>query len=166
VSQVVIERIEEKNDGGGGVFLEIEGLTQRIRERAFELYENRDRGAGRELEDWVNAEREYLVQPEAELIEHEARYEIRVRAPGFEQSDVVVSVLPKGLIVRAAAVHNHHRSDGEVRFSEFGEKVLLRRFDFGEEIDRMKVTANLNRGVLHVRAMKAKDAGKAQGAIA
>jgi len=38
----------------------IEGLSARIEARAYEIYERRGRRIGRDLEDWLEAERETL----------------------------------------------------------------------------------------------------------
>ena len=43
-----------------------------------------------------------------------------------------------------------------VRFCEFGRKTIFRRFDLPEAINLDKVTADLNKGVLHLTAAKAK----------
>jgi HSP20 family molecular chaperone IbpA len=46
-----------------------------------------------------------------------------------------------------------------VRFCEFGQKTLFQRFDLPDTINIDKVTANLEKGILHVTALKAaKDA--------
>jgi hypothetical protein len=37
-------------------------LQDKIRQRAYELYENRDRGPGHDVEDWLRAEHEISKQ--------------------------------------------------------------------------------------------------------
>jgi len=43
-----------------------------------------------------------------------------------------------------------------VQYCEFGQKTLFRRFDLPAPINVDKVTADLNKGVLHLTAAKAK----------
>ncbi|HET9304515.1 MAG TPA: DUF2934 domain-containing protein [Candidatus Sulfotelmatobacter sp.] len=40
-------------------------VLQKIRLRAYELYEQRGRGEGHEVEDWLKAEAEVIAQPVA-----------------------------------------------------------------------------------------------------
>jgi Protein of unknown function (DUF2934) len=44
---------------------EVQDLTEQIRQRAYELYELRDRGDGHELDDWLLAESELIQKREA-----------------------------------------------------------------------------------------------------
>ena len=65
--------------------------------------------------------------------------------------------LPDSLIVKASSEHTHDKNEGNVRFCEFGQKTLFRRFDLPEPISLDKVTAYLNKGVLHLTAAKLKE---------
>jgi HSP20 family protein len=156
MSQVAIEKVDGKKAGAASVFDEMKALAERIRDRAFEMFERRGRGEGLATEDWLNAERELLQMPESELVEHEGKFEIRMNAPGFDAGDVKVTALPDALIVKALATHKHDESKGNVRFSEFSGKTLFRRFDLPAPIDLDTVTGNLAKGVLHLTALKAK----------
>jgi HSP20 family protein len=156
VSKVEIEKVDGKKAATASVLDEIKELAERVRERAFELFERRGRGNGFELEDWFNAERDLVRIPEAELIEKDGKFEVRMNAPGFDARDIKVTALPDALIVRAESTHRHDGKDGNVRFCEFGQKTLFRRFDLPETIDVDKVSADLDKGVLHLTASKAK----------
>ncbi len=45
--------------------IEVQDLTEQIRQRAYELYELRDRGDGHELDDWLLAESQLIQKREA-----------------------------------------------------------------------------------------------------
>ncbi len=156
MTQVAVEKVNGNKAGAASIFDEMKALEEQIRRRAFEIFEQRSAGAGFETEDWLNAERDLLRTPESELVEQDGRFEIQVSTPGFHAADVHVTALPDALIVKARSTHKHDESKGAVRFSEFGGKTLFRRFDLPEPIDVDKVTANLDRGVLHLTALKAK----------
>jgi len=81
---------------------------------------------------------------------------VRVSAPGFDPEDVQVTALPDALIVKAASTHMHDKSEGDVRFCEFGQKTLFRRFELPAEIDPDGVTASLDKGMLDLTAPKAR----------
>jgi HSP20 family molecular chaperone IbpA len=156
MSHVGIEKANENKGVTASVFDEIKALSDRIRERAFELFERRGAGEGSALNDWVNAEHDLLYSCESEVVEQAGKFEVRMNAPGFDPAELKVTVLPDSLIVRAMSSHTHDSDKGEVRLCEFGQKTLFRRFDLPEPINVDKVTANLEKGVLHLTALKAK----------
>ena len=168
MSQVAIEKVDGKNIPAVSIFDEIKTLSERIRRRAYEIFELRGKADGSAVEDWLNAERDLLQIPESELVEQDDKFEVKVNAPGFNLGDVHVTAMPDALIVRASSTHKHDESEGNVRFCEFGQRTLFRRFDLPKPINLDKVTANLDKGVLQLTAMKVKraDVPKAQASAA
>lgn len=156
MSHVAIEKVDETKIETASVFEEIKALTERIRERAFNMFEGRGGGDGFDKDDWLNAERDLLCACESDLVEKDGRFEVRMNAPGFDPGEVKVTALPDALIVNASSRHTHEKNEDHVRFCEFGQKTLFRRFDLPEAINLDKVTADLNKGVLHLTAAKAK----------
>jgi HSP20 family protein len=154
MSQVAIEKVDVKKDAAPSVFEELRALSERIRQRAFEIFEGRRDSDGTAVSDWLAAERDLLRIPESEMIEKDGEYDVRVSAPGFEPEEVQVTALPDALIVKAVSTHKHDKSEGDVRFCEFGQKTLFRRFDLPEEIDLDRVKASLDNGVLSLTAPK------------
>jgi Protein of unknown function (DUF2934) len=49
-------------------------IAEKVRSRAFEVFQNRGGADGHSLDDWLLAEREIVESPEAELIEHGANF--------------------------------------------------------------------------------------------
>jgi HSP20 family protein len=134
---------------------DMEALTERIRVRAYELFEGRHNGDGSALNDWLTAETGLLLTPASDLIESDDKFELQVAVPGFDANDIDVSASQDALLVRAKNTHNHEKTEGSVRFCEFGEKTLFRRFDLPAPIDVNKVTTSLQKGILKVAAPKA-----------
>jgi HSP20 family protein len=162
MSQVAIEKVYEEKVGTASIFQETENLYDRIRKRAFAIFEGRNGGDGFATEDWLKAERDLLFSCESELVEQDGKFEVKMNAPGFEPNDVKVTALPDALIVSASSSHTHEKDKGDVSFCEFGQKSLFRRFDLPEQIDPDNVTAELNKGVLHLTAPKAKELAAAE----
>jgi HSP20 family molecular chaperone IbpA len=131
----------------------LEALTDRIRHRAYEIFQNHGVG-GREFDDWIQAERDLIFAPESELVEKDGKYEIRVAAPGFKAAETKVTALPDAVIVSAESSHKHEENNADVHFCEFGEKTLFRRLDLPQPINVDKVTANLDDGMLRIVAQK------------
>jgi len=155
--QVAIEKVvDDKRAADSSVFRELKTLSERIRQHAFEIFESRGASDGSAMNDWLNAERDLFRVPEAELIERDSKFEARVSAPGIEPEDVRVTALPDALIVKGTSTHRHDKTEGDIRFCEFDQRTLFRRFDLPEPINVEKVTANLDKGVLQLTAAKAR----------
>ncbi len=152
--QIAIEKIDEKRAAGSSVFNEMKTLSDCIRQRAFELFEQRGAMDGSAVDDWLHAERDLFRLPESELIERDGKFEARVTAAGIDADDIKVTALPDALIVKGSSNHKHERADGDVRFCEFDQRTLFRRFDLPEPINVDRVTANLDKGVLQLTALK------------
>lgn len=156
MSQVAIEKVDANRAAASSILDEVKTLSERIRQHAFELFERRGGVNGFAMDDWLSAERDLFRIPESELIERDGKFEARVSAPGFDAGDVHVTVLPDALIVKGSSTHRHDKTEGDVRFCEFDQKTLFRRFDLPEPINVDKVTANLDKGVLQLTALKSK----------
>lgn len=153
MSQVTIEKIDEKRPAPS-ILDEVKALSEQIRERAFKTFERRGGGSGSAMQDWLDAERQLFRIPESDLLERDGKFEARVSAPGFDPGEVKVIAMPDALIVKASSTHKHDENEGGVRFCEFDRKTLFRRLDLPEPINVEKVTANLDKGVLQLTAMK------------
>lgn len=161
MSNVAIEKVNENGTGFRSLMDETSALAERIRNRAFEMFQRRNRTDGFALDDWFKAERDLLFAPEADLVEKDGVYDLRVSVPGFDEKDLKITALTDALIVRAESKHEHSKEDGNVHFCDFGEKNLFRRFDLPAKIDTDKVSAKLDKGVLSITApMVAKAAPK------
>lgn len=155
MSQVAVEKISEKKSLTGSIFEEMKSLSDRIRDRAFELFERRGGANGFALDDWLKAEQDFLQIPKSELIENDGQFKATLAAPGLEPKEIKVTALPDAVIVSASSTHKHEKSEGNVCFCEFNEQNLFRRFDLPAPINVDAVTANLEKGVLTVMAPKA-----------
>lgn len=144
-----------KSPEAGGAFPEIDKLIERIEKRAFELFTNRGFGFGRQLEDWLNAERELAFVPPAELTETETGYRIEVASPGIPAAQLQVDALPNCVIVEGAAQEKKEETKKNVVFSEFSGRKLFRKFELPVKIEPESVNASLDNGVLTITAKKA-----------
>lgn len=145
MSQVAIEKVDGKRAAASSIVDEVKTLSERIRRRAFEIFERRGGVEGSAMDEWLSAERDLFRIPESELVERDGKFEARVSAPGFDPDDVHVTALPDALIVKGSSTHRYDKNEGDVRFCEFDQKTLFRRFDLPEPINVDKVTANLER---------------------
>ena len=152
---VSVRKIDPAEAKSVSLLREIETLFDRVRERAFEVFEQRGRAFDRELDDWLEAEKQFLVAAPAELVEGKKSMEIDVAVPGFSSDQLKVGVLPDCIIVFGKAESKKQRKQGKVHFSELSHRDLLRRFNLPNQIEPDQVHASLQDGVLKIVAKKA-----------
>ncbi len=136
-------------------FPEIDKLLGRIEKRAFELFANRGFRFGRDLDDWLTAERELAFVPAAELTESETEYKVEVAAPGIPAGNLQVDALPSCIIVEGTVEEKKETREDKVLFSDFSKRKLFRKFELAAKIDTSAVQATLDNGVLRIWARKA-----------
>lgn len=155
MSQIAVQRVHSNETESSPIVGQIKSLGERIRERAYQLFERNGHNHGSAVSDWLQAEDDLLMIPESELVESDGRFELQVAVPGFDAKDIEVDALPDTIIVRAENSHKHDSKDGKVQFCEFSEKALFRRFDLPAGVDVDHVTADLDKGLLKISAPKA-----------
>ncbi len=156
MSNVAIQKIENFTKGVPPIFEEVTKRLEQVRLRALELFETRGREFGHALEDWLKAEREILGGwSAAELKETDGNFELDMTLPGYDAKEVQVTVTPNEIIVHADTRHEKKTVEGQVLWSEFGSNSLCRRIELPKPIDVDKTKATLEKGLLHVAAVKA-----------
>jgi HSP20 family molecular chaperone IbpA len=123
-----------------------------IRQRAFQLFEEKGCQPGFELEDWLEAERQVLFCPPAELIETRNEVHIIAAVPGFEARALQVDVFPESITIEGKRPATEPAPGAH--FSELGEKRLLRQFALPARICPDDVEATLDDGVLRIIVKK------------
>jgi HSP20 family molecular chaperone IbpA len=154
MSAIKVNRYDSSEKGSTGVLEELERVFESIRERAFDLFLRRsNKDQNRELDDWLQAERELFDLPRCEMVEKENEYAVSLAMPGIHVSDIELTASPERIVVTAQQKFQRER-DGKVHFSEFSEKCLLRVLDFPTPVDVDKIQASLQNGMLQVTAPK------------
>lgn len=154
MATIAVQKIEDKNTKRLPLFEEIEKQFDKVRQRAFQLFETRQNEADHDLEDWLRAEHEVMGWPAAELKEADSGYDLALTLPGYEPKEVEVTVTPKEIIVHANTEQEKKGAEKKCVWSEFQSNEIYRRFELPEAIDPDKATANLDKGMLHVRTPK------------
>lgn len=163
MSKPQIEKVRSLEDRSLPVFSEFDDVMQRIRDRAYLLFEGRGSAGGDPLDDWFKAERE-VCWPAAELEEEDDEFELKVALAGFQPDEVTVTATPRELIVKARHEAKRKEEDeddeSELCFSEFRSNEVYRRIPLPMDIDVDKVAAKMKRGMLEIDAPKARDASE------
>ena len=136
---------------------EIEKMEERVMRRAYDI--SQGAGAfGRDLDNWLAAERELVRKPAIEFTEKENQFEVKVAVAGIDQKDLTVEVTEDDLLVKGETKAERKEKKGELITSEFQSGSLFRSIHFPKKVDPGKVKAELKNGLLTVTAPIAEQA--------
>ncbi len=154
MASIPVQKVENEKVETAPTLKALQETVEMVRQRAFELFEHRGFSPGNELADWVQAERDLFWVPPAEMAEIGNEIEITVAVPGFDPKEVHVTAQPSEILVQGSHEKRAERGEKGVLYSEFDQKALYRRFEIAQPIDVGHVTANVENGMLTVRAPK------------
>ena len=129
-------------------------IFDRINKRAFKIFEGNGRIFGRELDDWLKAEREFLHPVHIQLAESGESLEVKAEVPGFDEKDLEINIEPRRLTISGKRETSKEEKKGKSVYSEMGCDQILRVVDLPAEVETDKVTATLKNGVLALTISK------------
>ena len=137
------------------VWDELQKMEERIMQRAFDIFLGNGSVFGRDLDNWLAAERELIWKPAVELTEKDNQFEVRVAVAGIDPKDINVEVTAEDLLVKGETKtekKEQKEQKGEVHTSEFQTGSLFRSIRFPKNVDPNKVKAEIKNGLLTVVA--------------
>lgn len=134
------------------VFNEMEEIRRQIMQRAYQLFCDRGYTNGRDVDDWLRAEREVTWSPAIEVIEKEDEYIVEAAVPGVDPKDLRLEVTSDDLLIKGNGGHTHEKGAGKgtVTLCEFLPGHLFRSVHFPRHVNPDKATAELKNGLLRV----------------
>ncbi|WP_374449817.1 Hsp20/alpha crystallin family protein [Stella sp.] len=95
------------------------------------------------------------VVPAADVVETDKAYEIKVDLPGFEEKNISVELAGDQLTLKAERREEHEEKQANYHVSERRRGSCQRMFRLPDGIDRDKIAASFENGVLKVTVPKA-----------
>jgi len=140
------------------IFDEIDRMRDGIMRRAYEIFSGNGGIFGKDIEDWLQAERELVWKPAIELEEKDDEFLLHVAAPGVDPKDIDIEVTAEDILVKADVHHEHMEKKGDVYACEFASGNLFRSIHLPKKIDPDKVKAEFKNGMLSLKAPVAQEA--------
>jgi HSP20 family molecular chaperone IbpA len=134
------------------IFEEVEKMRNHIMKRAYELFEGRGFEFGRDLDDWLAAEREFVWAPPIEVEEGDNEITVKLSAPGVEAKDLDVELTAEDLLVEAERHEEHEKKKGKARTREMRTAKLFRSVHLPKRIDPDSAKAEFKDGMLKLTA--------------
>ena len=155
VMQRAKEAVPMKLLPGSGLLDRVQDVSNSIARRAFEIFEDRGRAFGHDLEDWLRAESELLHPMRLDIAESDDAVTVRAEVPGFSAKELEVGVEPHRLTISGKREVKEDRTNKRTAYSEHCRNQIFRTIDLPAEVDSSKVTATLKDGVLELSMPKA-----------
>jgi HSP20 family protein len=152
-----VKRVEEpfKPTKYASLFEQIENTFNSIARRAYEIFESNGRAFGRDLDHWLQAEKELLHPVPVNITESDESFEVTAEVPGFTEKEIEVSVEPSRLTIAGKRETKKEEKKGRTVWTESCADQILRVVDLPSEIETGKVAATLKNGVLVLAVPKA-----------
>ena len=129
-------------------------LYNTIARRAFDLFERDGRVEGRNVEHWLEAERELLHPVHVRVEETGAEILVQAEVPGFTANDIEVNVEPNRLTITGKRESKEEKKKGETMYTEACSDEIFRSVQLPAEVNTGKVNATLKNGILEVQLPK------------
>ena len=96
--------------------------------------------------------------PAANIIELKDGYQIELAAPGLDKNDFEIKVDKNSLIIKANFEESSDLKSGTIKRKEYNYSNFTRRFTIDQTIDRSKIDATYENGILNVILGKKEEA--------
>lgn len=106
-----------------------------VARRAFDIFEANGRMFGRDLDNWLRAERELLHPLYVEISETESALTVDVEAPGFTEKNIEISLEPRQLTISGTRETTEQRKKGKTVYSERASSHIFRVVPLPAEVD-------------------------------
>ena len=137
---------------------QLQKMEDRVMRRAYDIFRGNGSEFGKDLDNWLAAERELIWKPAIELEEKDNQFKLQVAVAGVDPKDLKIEVTSGELLVSGETRKEKKEEKGEVHTSEFQAGTLFRSVRFPKKIDPEKVKAEIKNGLLTITAPVAEEA--------
>lgn len=131
-------------------FETVDQLHEKVRNRAFEIFDGRNGEEGDHLSDWFAAESDVLSDMALRVEEDDEQYVVEGDLPQFDPSEIDVQI--EGNTLSVAGTHTESSSEKtDSGTSESRSEInFLRRMSLSDDIDSDNIEARFENGKLRV----------------
>jgi len=129
--------------------------AQSIAQRAFEIFQQRGRAHGNDLDDWLRAESELFHAAHVAVTETNDALAVSAEVPGFHAEELDVSIEPHRLTITGMRRAVGKESMRKIVYCDNCADRIFRDLGLPVEVDPKKATAVLMDGILELTIPKA-----------
>ncbi len=143
------------NPSSGEPFFDLaQEINNLIAARAYEIFEARGSAHGRDIEDWLLAVSEILLNLPVQITETETGMTLRAEVPGFTEKELEVRVVPCSVCISGKRRDAPGQTDESAADSLRSPDRIFRVLDLPSEVDPMRVDASAGGGILEIHLVK------------
>jgi HSP20 family protein len=131
---------------------QIEKIHERIMRRAYDIFAANGGIFGKDLDNWLAAERELFWKPAIELREKDNEFLVDIAVPGIDAKDLEIEVTADDVLIKGETQHEHEEDKGTVHTCELQSGSVLRTIHFPKQVNADDVKAEFKKGMLHLKA--------------
>jgi HSP20 family molecular chaperone IbpA len=109
-----------------------------ISRRAYEIFESSGYDFGRDLENWLQAERELLHPVPVNITETDSVIELKAEVPGFDEKEIEIGLEPRRLTISGKHEATKEEKKGRSICEETCSDQIFRMVDLPAEIEPEK----------------------------
>jgi len=147
-----LKRVEEpaKIIKHESLFEQMDRTFDALTRRAYEIFDGNGRIFGRDLDNWLQAERELLHPVAVTITDNEQNITVKAEVPGFSEKEIEISVEQGRLVITGQKDSSKEEKKGKTLYSEMRSDRIMRIVDLPVEVEADKVTATLKNGMLEL----------------
>jgi HSP20 family protein len=101
-----------------------------------------------------------LTIPSVNIIENKDDFNVSLAAPGMEKDDFQIDLSGNLLTISCEKEEKKKGKDGSYTREEYNDSSFSRSFTLPEDVDKEKIDAHYEKGVLNIRLLKKEEAKK------
>ena len=136
------------------LFERADQIFDAVAKRAYEIFDANGHILGHELEDWFQAEKEFLHPVHLNVSETPEEFEVKAEVPGFAEKELHINVEPRRLAISGKRETKKEEKKGKMICSETCSDEIMRVVDLPADVEAEKATATLRNGVLELHLPK------------
>jgi HSP20 family molecular chaperone IbpA len=146
MAQIPVKQVSVQDSLCEALQSECKALFEAVKSRAYELFDHNGKNPGREVQDWLEAERELLAPIQVSVKTETDKQLLTIAVPGFARKDIEVYTLGRSLVVKATTTEKT-TTDGA---SSETSRNLLYEYPLGLQANIAGIEANLADGKLSI----------------
>jgi HSP20 family molecular chaperone IbpA len=130
-------------------------LYNSIASRALDIFKANGQLFGRDLDNWLQAEMEFLHPLHILVSESPEALTVRADVPGFKEKDLKIEVEPRRVTIAGKREARKESKTGKTVYSETCSDQILRVIELPAAVDVKKAKTTVKDGVLELNLPKA-----------
>jgi HSP20 family protein len=139
------------------LFKQMSEWSNRIAQRAYEVFASSGFTNGHDLEDWFKAERELLKPLTAEVTQAKDKFIVRAQVPGFDAKDLIIYLNGPHLVIEGKheTTKGKTEKNDDASYGEHKSQQIYQMIELPAAVLTDKARAELKNGVLELKLPKA-----------